>query len=95
MTTRVIETWNYKGFWVGTEHDQSTAQIALGYSARAWQATNGEETIVLVSRDWNFTQEAAINFRKMLKTGQYQTHKIGFEDWNGVAKKWRQTRTKK
>lgn len=95
MTTRIIETWLHKGFWLGTEHDQSTAQITLQNSVRAWKATNGEETIVLVSRDWNFTQEAAINFRQMLKTGQYQTHKIGFDDWNEVGKKWQQKAKKK
>lgn len=95
MTTTVYETWNYKGFWLGTKHDQDTAQIALNYSVRAWQATNGEETVVLVSRDWNFTQEEAIKFRMMLKTGRYQTHKIGFDDWNEAAQKWQQKRLTK
>lgn len=95
MTTTIYETWNYKGFWLGTKHDQSTAQLALGYSVRARQATNGEETIVLVSRDWDFTQEEAIKFRMMLKTGQYINHQIGFDDWNKVALKWRKPRAKK
>ena len=95
MTIRVIETWNYKGFWVGTEHDKSTEKEALNYCVRRWVNANGEDKIVLVSRDWNFTQLEAVKFRKMLDTGQYQTHKIGFEDWNKDARKWRKTRTKK
>lgn len=94
-STRVIEVWNYKGFWLGTEHAGVCANIALEVTCRRWTARSEDQSISYVSKDWNFDQDQAIKFHKNFIEGRLINHRIDFSEWNGVSQKWRNSKRKK